>query len=429
MVREVSMRQRFHAHFLPDRQEIDVRWKEGLFVFDANTLLNLYRYSDRARDEFLEVLNQLRDRVHLPEQAAQEFFSNRLNEISAQEKSYEDAIKSVRVIRDNLQRERGHPFISAETLDEFNGVLRKVVCELNDNQKRLLSKLTNDDILPRIAEIFDGRVGEALEQAQLNQCFLDGATRYAEKIPPGYADDKKHSNPITVSEKRLVYGDLIIWKQTIELSKSEGKSIVFVTDDSKEDWWLEVKGRTIGPRPELVSEFYKETGLGLQMYRPEQFLQYAKDHLNSQISLDTIQEIAQNTRARVSENALLPDLNVFEENLPSYFSGKDFAERDEQLFVRSTINQTPRVTRNEMALFKIAERQLATLEKRKNNVDSHIASIDQFMGTIHTDSLDHDDFVSLRMERGKLEEQSVWLSEETDQARDRVARLKRRLKL
>ena len=35
-----------------------VVWKHGLFVFDTNVLLNLYRYQSKTRDELLNVLEQ-----------------------------------------------------------------------------------------------------------------------------------------------------------------------------------------------------------------------------------------------------------------------------------------------------------------------------------------------------------------------------------
>ena len=34
-------------------------WKQALFVFDTNVLLNLYRYQSGTRDELLNVLEKL----------------------------------------------------------------------------------------------------------------------------------------------------------------------------------------------------------------------------------------------------------------------------------------------------------------------------------------------------------------------------------
>ena len=51
------------------------------------------------------------------------------------------------------------------------------------------------------------------------------------------------------------FGDFFLWKELLEHGKEQKRPIIFVTDDKKEDWWLKVKGRTLGPRPELIAEF------------------------------------------------------------------------------------------------------------------------------------------------------------------------------
>lgn len=61
------------------------------------------------------------------------------------------------------------------------------------------------------------------------------------------------------SGDRRLYGDLIVWKQVIQKSKKDKINIILVTDDLKEDWWLKINGKTIGPRFELIKEFHIET--------------------------------------------------------------------------------------------------------------------------------------------------------------------------
>ena len=41
----------------------------------------------------------------------------------------------------------------------------------------------------------------------------------------------------------------------IRKTKDNKRDVIFITDDKKEDWWNICKGRTIGPRVELIKEF------------------------------------------------------------------------------------------------------------------------------------------------------------------------------
>jgi hypothetical protein len=66
-------------------------WREGIFVFDANFWLNLYRYSKETRTEVMKILSTIQERIWFPRQAAFEFLDNRLTVIAEQEKTYDTA--------------------------------------------------------------------------------------------------------------------------------------------------------------------------------------------------------------------------------------------------------------------------------------------------------------------------------------------------
>ncbi|HEY9038456.1 MAG TPA: PIN domain-containing protein [Roseovarius sp.] len=285
------MRKLFQSHLPENEEEVSAVWMDALIVFDANTILNLYRYSEKSRDELIDFLKKIKNRVWIPEQAAYEVFNNRLSVISGQASSYDAAMKSIADLRNSLRKDRAHPFISEETMETLSTVLQSVESELKNNQEREIGRLRSDQILLDIIEIFDERMGEPFSTEQLEEIFDHGVERYLNKVPPGYKDAKKHPNPETVFDKRRVYGDLMIWKQISKKSKDDDIPIIFVTDDKKEDWWLEHNGKKIGPRIDLLDEFREITGKKLYMYRPDQFLKHAKERLNSDVSTETIDEI------------------------------------------------------------------------------------------------------------------------------------------
>ncbi len=87
-------------------------WSKGAIAADANVLLNLYRYSEDTRKEFLNILEQLKEQLILPNRVAYEFLSNRLGVIGSQEKSYEEMLGKIKEIEETFSTPRQHPFLS-----------------------------------------------------------------------------------------------------------------------------------------------------------------------------------------------------------------------------------------------------------------------------------------------------------------------------
>jgi hypothetical protein len=56
----------------PEGEEFQKLWQNAVFIFDANMLLNVYRYSPRALNRYFEILDKLKERIWIPNQAAYE---------------------------------------------------------------------------------------------------------------------------------------------------------------------------------------------------------------------------------------------------------------------------------------------------------------------------------------------------------------------
>ncbi|MEA9786467.1 PIN-like domain-containing protein [Xanthomonas campestris pv. raphani] len=64
-----------------DHKEV---WRNALFVFDTNVLLNAYRYKKSARDALLRAVKSLGDQVWIPYHVALEYHRGRLGVIASQ---------------------------------------------------------------------------------------------------------------------------------------------------------------------------------------------------------------------------------------------------------------------------------------------------------------------------------------------------------
>ncbi|WP_462176622.1 PIN domain-containing protein [Pseudoalteromonas gelatinilytica] len=281
----------FKGYYKTNNKTIKDIWTNGKIIPDANVLLDLYRYSDETREAFLNLLNNHSERVWLPHQAAQEYFQNRPTVINEQSKNYDVTLKNINDLYSSFNQKNRHPFLHSELLGEVEKLFEKLNKRLENAKKSHINRLNDDEIQEKITKVFGQKVGKPFTQEKLNQLFEEGKARYQSKIPPGYEDAQKNDNERDLVGQQRRYGDLIMWKQIIAFSKENKTPVVLITEDTKEDWWLKPAGRTLSARPELLKEFYDETGQEILVYRTESFLHNATKFLSEQVSTEVIEEI------------------------------------------------------------------------------------------------------------------------------------------
>ncbi len=288
------MKKLFPGHYRPTDADFKKMWDQGLFVFDTNVLLNVYSYPDTLREIFLSILEKISDRSWIPYQVALEFHRNKLNRIKNSNKPLLDLRNKVRNASQVLEAEvRKIEFEKRNTgignLDEILTAMRESHAKLAEALElacnRLPSVSLEDPIGMRLSEIFHDRVGPPpRDQVALDLLTCDGSERYENKIPPGFADAKDKKD-IVYRDRELKYqgmfGDLILWRQTINhIKETDQKNVIFITGDGKEDWFLNVDNKVIGPSPELIHELHEKTGVErFWVYRADQFLKNSETYL------------------------------------------------------------------------------------------------------------------------------------------------------
>lgn len=337
------MKKVFSEYYDPPELTYKEIWDKALFVFDTNLLLNLYRYTTDTRDIILDVMNKVSDRIWIPYQVGLEYFNNRIKVINEVSNGY-DAIKKFiinykngfeKYLNDNYNH---HPYINRDMLKERYSNIIKPINDLLDEWKRKDPKYQDDDVIwKKLTDLFDGKVGEDFSSENLYKLYKEGEIRYAHQVPPGYMDlpQKKDQG------ERALYGDLIVWKQTIEKAKESNRDVIFVTDDKKNDWFeAKVKGKRSGPRKELLREFSKESdGQKILIYNQESFLKYANDYLKADIKEESIKEvkdvsIAVGTNHKVNKKypkGLLREYGILTDNYAQLISPTDISALTMQL--------------------------------------------------------------------------------------------------
>ena len=71
------MKNLFASYYELSESRIKEIWSNSLIVFDANVLLNLYRYNKSTRDDFFRLMKSYKNRLWIPYQVALEFHRNR----------------------------------------------------------------------------------------------------------------------------------------------------------------------------------------------------------------------------------------------------------------------------------------------------------------------------------------------------------------
>lgn len=277
------MKKTFREYYQYSEEEFKKLWDEGIFVFDTNTLLNMYRYRRETVSKYFKVLSELKknNKLWIPHQVGYEFFENRTSVISDYEKSYDEILTTLNSTKDSIDKKyKNHPFLDWEELkSKIDKGLESVIKDIDKKKKEHPKLLDQDDILDQINNLFDGCVGSCYTEEELSKIKKDGENRYSKKIPPGFKDSKK--------DEDKKYGDLILWKQIIEKAKDAKKPIIFISGDVKEDWWFEKDGKRIMPLPQLKKEIFDEARVDFHIYTADRFLEYYQQKYPQQ-SIDKI---------------------------------------------------------------------------------------------------------------------------------------------
>ncbi|HGG0417170.1 TPA: PIN-like domain-containing protein [Clostridium sporogenes] len=277
------MKRKFQGYYDFDSKQIEKIWNDSIIIFDANVLLSLYSNSKEINEEIFKMFNLLKERIWIPYRVIAEYEKNRMKVINNECKKF-NYIKSVpNEIKNKFLKEikgmEKHPSQKYETLkkiieDKFSDVERQFKEETKD--MRTLSKeyagIKEHDYIREKLNLFSFTIGDDYTVEQLLKIVKIGQLRYESKIPPGYEDY------YTNKKKGIdLYGDLIIWFEIVDKAKIEKKPVLFITNDTKEDWYQDNKN--FKPRPELINELYSCAGVYCYIYTFDEFYKQANTRL------------------------------------------------------------------------------------------------------------------------------------------------------
>jgi PIN like domain len=300
----------FEGYRTPTRDDFRETFESGIVVPDANVLLNLYRYTDGARDDLIAVLARVGSQLWAPHQVVKEFWRNR-GTVLRDPRDTQSILQDMDTLGDRaasaLRGWANRVSLPAETAEDleaqlitgFESVTEEV--ERFDDQSAIESARDTDKdlVLSKLEGLLAGHVGPPFDKPAQEAAVAEGLRRVIAREPPGYMDKDK--------EDVGAAGDYLIWEQILTKAEETRSDVIFVTADVKEDWWRREGGESRGPRPELVEELRDRSGARLFMLRPAQLLELGRELLAVTIHDESVKDAARVDRLLSDRDGLLPD--------------------------------------------------------------------------------------------------------------------------
>lgn len=282
------MREGFEYYFKPQKEIRERVFKTGIVAFDTNTLLDFYRVNPETRDDLKTIFVSCESRIWIPNFVANEFYKNRIGVIHRQMQcctEFNDEIGKLKgKIEQLVEQTRAFPHFSKNEFSQIETAISKFLLKSEADRSSLHRLLSDDTILEFIEACFRGKVGPKLTDQEMKEIELEAKKRFAEKVPPGYADLKEKEKA-----GKWPYGDYVVWSQLIKHAAKEQRDLVFVTNDNKDDWWDIREGKTLDFRSELREEFTRLTkGLTLEIYTMPGFVETHRNLFETTLNRETI---------------------------------------------------------------------------------------------------------------------------------------------
>jgi hypothetical protein len=222
-----------------------------IIFLDTNILAKMFALYKGARDEFAAWVEATKEknRIKIPAWCIQEY-SNRVVRHKLQDytsnygTSLGTTLKILPQLIDQLSTSMNDTAAVQKGFTNRQAYLDKVF----DAQEELLELLRNVNLPKRNADspaaihkevirLFEDIVLPSDIFALMQGCYEDYAMRYANKVPPGFQDEKQ--------KDRNQIGDYIIWRELLQAVKDSIniqtgepaiKKILYVSNDLKNDW-------------------------------------------------------------------------------------------------------------------------------------------------------------------------------------------------
>lgn len=262
------MKKHFPGFYPLESHEVEHLLVNATIVFDANSLLDLFRLKQEYVEAILSVMesSHIRERLWLPYDVAWFYHYNMNGEILKQIENINSALSHLIQCKDTVMASKKYPYLEQRLTETLQTEIMSMEEICNRQKNELTETLKGSVIKNRINILFEEKIGQSYENAELGNIYANGEERYSHSIPPGYTAERCVDN-------RVRFHDLIVWKQLQKYAREQRKNVLLVTGNVKKDWYYIVGRKVVSPRNELINEFQKETDRHFYCVSMRQFIE------------------------------------------------------------------------------------------------------------------------------------------------------------
>lgn len=297
------MRTEFPGFYPLTDSEKDSFWENAIIVLDTTFLLDLFRLKDESSDIVFSVLEEenIKKKLWIPYDIAWLYHQSVNNEILIQIENIQTALRNLTSCKEAIIGKKCFPYFDNSIIERLNNLSNIISRESAEQIKKLSDALSTDEKKEKINELFKEteskkKIGESYGEAELNEIYLLSQRRYSSMIPPGYSAGAH-------SQQRIMYHDMIVWKQLQKRAKDVHKDIIMIMGHNRKDWFYIVNGKVISPRHEIINEFAKETGQKFYCLTSYDFIEKCSSRYNIEITNELLNELAANAETSSSFNS------------------------------------------------------------------------------------------------------------------------------
>jgi len=296
-------------HFYEDTDfDFEPLWQDAIFAFDTNVLLNLYVYHATARKEWFDILKKLKteNRLFMPYQVAYEYHLGIAGRIDKARKAGVNSsdlkceIQSVNELLKNSVLMHSKDVLDSlekkqtEAQKKITDIAKQFENELSTQIDKWKSQFESDWKSTRdsLAEAFSECTANSPPPSTISARCDDAEKRYSQNIPPGYKDASKRE-----AEFGNKYGDALIWFELMDAAKLRKKNLIFVTFDSKGDWWDKGHEGHSKPRKELINEMTVKSGTLFHLSTAKRFADWMRTTIGATEALAEVERIEEQSVA------------------------------------------------------------------------------------------------------------------------------------
>lgn len=297
------MKKEFPGFYPLSDSEKESFWENAIIVLDTAFLLDLFRLKSESSNIVFSILenSNIKDKLWIPYDVAWLYHQSVNNEILIQIENIQTALRNLTSCKEAIIGKKCFPYFDNSIIERLN-CLSHIISRKSAEQINILSNsLSTDEKKERINELFketenNKKIGESYGEAELNEIYLLSQKRYSDLIPPGYSAEAH-------SQQRVMYHDMIVWKQLQKHAKDTHKDIIMIMGHNRKDWFYIVNGNVISPRHEIINEFAKETEQKFYCLTSYDFIKKCSVRYGIEITDDLLEELAANAGTSSSFNS------------------------------------------------------------------------------------------------------------------------------